>query len=223
MGGTILTTRLAIEKGIALNTAGGTHHAFPEFGSGFCIFNDFAIALRQLQDEGRIKQGLILDLDVHQGDGSAYIFAGDPSVFTCSIHCEKNFPNRKQRSDLDIPLPENTGDRDYLRVLEQTLENLFQQIQPDLICYNAGTDPHHQDLLGKLQLTDEGIYQRDFTVLQACQQRNIPVACVIGGGYGKDIKALINRHSFLFQAAYEIYISEDEGKVDSIQLTQSIN
>ena len=223
VGGTLLTTRLAIEKGIALNTAGGTHHAFPNYGSGFCIFNDFAIAIRQLQHEGEIQNVLIIDLDVHQGDGTAHIFSSDPNVFTCSLHCEKNFPNHKKQSDLDVPLPENIGDREYLQVLDDTLEKLFSQFSPDLVCYNAGTDPHKDDVLGKLQLTDKGIYQRDSTVLKACREKNIPIACVIGGGYGKDMKALIERHTFLFQAAHQIYVEEATPKVDSIQLTQACN
>lgn len=218
VGGTILTARLALDHGIALNTAGGTHHAFPTFGSGFCIFNDLAIAARLLQQEQKIKTALILDLDVHQGDGTAFIFSNDESVITCSMHCEKNFPGRKQTSDIDISLPEGTTDTKYLKALDQLLGNLFQQYQPDLILFNAGVDPHQDDLLGKMNLTTDGIFKRDQRVLQSVHQANIPIACVIGGGYSKDLPKLIERHALLFRAANQIYRNPAQAAIPSIQI-----
>lgn len=201
VGGTILTAKLALQYGIACNTAGGTHHAFPGYGSGFCIFNDLAIALKVLQSQNLIRTALIIDLDVHQGDGTAFIFKGDDSVFTFSMHCGVNFPGRKQQSDLDVPLDENTGDEAYLAVLRSHLPNLLRQTQPDLVMYDAGVDVHKDDRLGKLSLTDEGVFERDRMVLQACYAAGYPVACVIGGGYGEDMSALIYRHSLLHRAA----------------------
>ena len=207
VGGTILTARLALEYGIGLNTAGGTHHAFPGYGSGFCIFNDLAIATRLLQQERRIKTALILDLDVHQGDGTAFIFSEDPSVYTCSIHCEKNFPGQKRNSDLDVGLKVGVEDSEYLSVLDETLQRVFNSFSPDLVLYNAGVDPHRDDLLGKMSLTNQGIFQRDLKVFQYCKAANIPVASVIGGGYGKDLMALIKRHGLLFHAAAHVYLN----------------
>ena len=201
VGGTILTAKLALQHGLACNTAGGTHHAFPGYGSGFCIFNDLAIALKVLQLQGLIRTALIVDLDVHQGDGTAFIFKGDPSVFTFSMHCDVNFPGRKQQSDLDVPLAENTGDGAYLAVLRSHLPPLLDCLQPDLVMYDAGVDVHKDDRLGKLALSDDGVYERDRTVLQTCVTAGIPVACVIGGGYGDNMSALIYRHSLLHRAA----------------------
>ncbi|MGB3297346.1 MAG: histone deacetylase [Phormidesmis sp.] len=201
VGGTILTAKLALQHGIACNTAGGTHHAFPNYGSGFCIFNDLAIAIKVLQRQNLIRTALVVDLDVHQGDGTAFIFEGDPSVFTFSMHCSVNFPGRKQQSDLDVPLAENMGDEEYLAILRSHLPNLLTRLQPDLVLYDAGVDVHKGDRLGKLALSDEGIYERDRTVLQACTTASIPIACVIGGGYSDNMSALIYRHSLLHRAA----------------------
>ena len=205
VGGTILTAKLALNQGLACNTAGGTHHAFPDYGSGFCIFNDIAIATRLLKAQNLLKTILVVDLDVHQGDGTAWIFRNDPTVFTFSMHCAVNFPSRKQISDLDIPLNEGTEDDEYLRQLANNLPGLVTQIEPDLVLYDAGVDPHRDDRLGKLALTDEGLYRRDKYVLETCAQAGYPVACVIGGGYGKDMGALIQRHAYLHRAASEVY------------------
>ncbi|MEL6816703.1 MAG: histone deacetylase [Cyanobacteria bacterium J06598_3] len=204
VGGTILTAKLALQHGIACNTAGGTHHAFPSYGSGFCIFNDLAIALKVLQSQGLIRTALIVDLDVHQGDGTAFIFKDDPSVFTFSMHCGVNFPGRKQESDLDVPLAENTEDTAYLTELTSHLPGLLSRLKPDLVMYDAGVDVHKADRLGKLALSDEGVFKRDRTVLQLCRAAGIPVACVIGGGYGEDMDALIYRHSLLHRAAKQV-------------------
>lgn len=205
VGGTILTAQLALKHGLACNTAGGTHHAFPNYGSGFCIFNDLAIAARVLQHLKLVKKILILDLDVHQGDGTAFIFQNDSSVFTFSMHCEVNFPGTKQTSDLDVPLPVGMDDDAYLQTLAKYLPDLLSQVKPDLILYDAGVDPHAGDRLGKLSLTDTGIYRREMQVLTTCVSAGYPVASVIGGGYADDLKALIYRHSLLHRAASTVY------------------
>lgn len=205
LGGSILTAQLALKYGLACNTAGGTHHAFPNFGSGFCIFNDLAIAPRVLQQLGLVKKVLIVDLDVHQGDGTAVIFRCDRSVFTFSMHCQVNFPGTKQTSDLDVPLQVGMEDEEYLKVLAQYLPDLLTQIKPDLVLYDAGVDPHIDDKLGKLALTNTGLYQRDRYVLSTCLAAGYPVACVIGGGYAEDLNSLVYRHSLVHRSAREVY------------------
>ena len=205
VSGTILTAQLALEYGLACNTAGGTHHAFPDFGSGFCIFNDLAITARALQRLGLVKKVLIVDLDVHQGDGTAAIFRDDPTVFTFSVHCQINFPFRKQESDLDVPLAEGMGDDEYLQILVDHLPHLLSDYEPDLILYDAGVDPHQDDRLGKLALTDEGLYRRDKYVLETCLAAGLPVGTVVGGGYSKDIDVLAQRHALCHRAATEVF------------------
>jgi len=205
VGGTVMTARLALSHGLACNTAGGTHHAFPTFGSGFCIFNDLAIAARVLQAIGLVQKILIVDLDVHQGDGTALIFQADRNVFTFSMHCDINFPGTKQRSDLDVPLPPGMEDDEYLRTLADHLPGLLDDFQPDLILYDAGVDPHLADRLGKLALTDTGLFRREMQVLGTCIAQGYPVACVIGGGYADDLAALVYRHSLLHRAASDVY------------------
>lgn len=205
VGGTILTAQLALRHGLACNTAGGTHHAFPDYGSGFCIFNDLAISARFLQQQGLVRKILIVDLDVHQGDGTAVIFQNDPSVFTFSMHCEVNFPAIKQHSDLDVPLPVGMEDAAYLQTLAEYLPNLLYDIKPDLVLYDAGVDPHVGDRLGKLALTDTGLFCREMQVLSTCVAAGYPVACVIGGGYADDMNGLVYRHSLLHRAASEVY------------------
>ncbi len=205
IGGSVLTARLALQHGLACNTAGGTHHAFPDYGSGFCIFNDLAIAARVLQQEGLAQRILIVDLDVHQGDGTAAIFHDDPTVFTFSMHCEANFPGTKQSSDLDVPLPIGMEDDAYLQTLAEYLPDLLTQVQPDLVLYDAGVDPHRGDRLGKLALTDSGLFRREMQVLSTCVSQRYPVACVIGGGYADDMDALVYRHSLLHRAASQVF------------------
>ena len=205
VGGTLLTARLALAHGLACNTAGGTHHAFPSYGSGFCIFNDLAIASRVLLKEGLVQKILIVDLDVHQGDGTALIFQDEPKVFTFSMHCQINFPSIKQVSDRDVPLREGMEDDEYLRTLADYLPDLLSEIKPDLVLYDAGVDPHIGDRLGKLALTDAGIYRRDMQVLSTCVSQGFPVASVIGGGYCEDMRSLVYRHSLLHRAASEVY------------------
>ncbi|MBD1842908.1 histone deacetylase [Cyanobacteria bacterium FACHB-63] len=205
VGGTILTAKLALQYGLACNTAGGTHHAFPDYGSGFCIFNDLAIASRVLQQLGLVRRILIVDLDVHQGDGTAFIFQSDLSVFTFSMHCEINFPGTKQQSDLDVPLAEGMEDDEYLQTLAEYLPDLLSEIKPDLVLYDAGVDPHWGDRLGKLALTDSGLYRREMQVLTTCVSQGYPVACVIGGGYAEDMDELVYRHSIVHRAASDVF------------------
>jgi acetoin utilization deacetylase AcuC-like enzyme len=203
VGGTLAAARLALAQGIACNTAGGSHHAQADTGAGFCVFNDVAVAARRLLAEGAVGRVLVVDLDVHQGDGTARIFEGDPSVFTFSMHAEKNFPARKAVSDLDVDLPDGTGDGDYLAKLGAILPDLLARVKPDLVFFNAGVDPHADDKLGRLSLSDEGLARREAFVLGSCLEREIPVAGVIGGGYDADIDRLAHRHALLHRAARE--------------------
>ena len=202
VGGTLLTARLALAHGLACHLAGGTHHAFPHYGSGFCIFNDVAVAARVLLAEGAVARLMVIDLDVHQGDGTAAIFAGDGRVFTLSAHAASNFPLRKQTSDHDLPLADDLDDDAYLAAVGRLLPELLEQVQPQLVLYNAGVDPHRDDRLGRLALSDTGLLLRDRMVLEACLQRGIPVATVIGGGYDA-LPALVRRHGLVFRAAAE--------------------
>jgi acetoin utilization deacetylase AcuC-like enzyme len=203
LASTVLAAELALQHGLACSTAGGTHHAYYDFGSGYCIFNDLAVAARSLLCRGLVRRILIVDLDVHQGDGTASILHGDASAFTFSMHCEANFPFRKQASDLDVGLPVGMEDDAYLAVLTQHLPDLLTYVRPDLVLYDAGVDPHKDDLLGKLALSDAGLYRRDHYVLHTCLRWGAPVACVIGGGYSYDIDALAHRHSLVHRAATE--------------------
>jgi acetoin utilization deacetylase AcuC-like enzyme len=195
--GTVLTARLALEHGVACNTAGGSHHAFAGFGAGFCVFNDVAVAARVLLAEGLVARVLVLDLDVHQGDGTAAIFAGDARVTTFSMHCRANFPARKQQSDLDVALDAGTGDRSYLQALAAALTPLLDRVRPDLVFYNAGVDPHADDRLGRLSLTDVGLAERERLVVETCRRRGLPLACVVGGGYAPTVELLAARHAIL--------------------------
>jgi len=205
VGGTVLAARLALDRGIACQTAGGSHHAAHAHGAGFCVFNDVAVACRVLQSQGLAHNMLVVDLDVHQGDGTAEIFRGDNAVHTFSMHCEKNFPVRKQAGDRDISLPVGMTDDAYLTVLADHLDDLLDQRQPDIVFYNAGVDPHVDDRLGKLALTDNGLRARDDMVIAACRQRGIPIACVIGGGYAHDVGTLGRRHAILHRVADDWY------------------
>jgi acetoin utilization deacetylase AcuC-like enzyme len=205
VAGTLLAARLALRHGVACNTAGGTHHAHPDFGSGFCIFNDLAVAAKRLTTDGTVERVLIVDLDVHQGDGTARALADDRSVFTFSMHSGKNFPFRKQHSDLDVELDDGLGDEEYLRVLADTLPGLLEEARPDLVLYDAGVDPHREDRLGRLELTDEGLARRDRFVLEQCLARGVPVAGVIGGGYSSDHRHLARRHTIIHREAHRAY------------------
>ena len=198
--GTLLAGRLAIENGLACNMAGGSHHAGPEGGAGYCVLNDVAVAAQSLLDEGRARRILIVDCDVHQGDGTARIFARRPEVFTLSLHADRNYPARKALSDLDFPLPDGLGDRAYLEVLAHALART-EAFRPDLVFYNAGVDPHAGDRLGRLALTDAGLRARDAAVIDWARSRDLPLAGVLGGGYDKDPERLAARHALLFEEA----------------------
>lgn len=208
--GTFLTANLALQKGIACHLAGGTHHAHYDFGSGFCIINDLSvtalglIARARYQDKPPPKV-LIFDVDVHQGDGTATTCAHEPLVFTCSIHCEKNFPVRKATSSLDINLPVAMTDEPYLETVAQTLTKVIDQFKPDLILYDAGVDVYQHDPLGLLDISIDGIRTRDELVLQQCRQHGIPVATVIGGGYDTDEYALAKRHAIVVESAFKVF------------------
>ena len=205
--GTLMTAQLALQHGLACHLAGGTHHAHYDFGSGFCIFNDQAFAVQQLLARGAVETVLLFDCDVHQGDGTAAMLAQEPRAFTCSIHCEKNFPVRKMHSDLDVGLPAGMTDGDYLDVVFDTLDRLLDQLQPDLVFYDAGVDIYAQDPLGRLAVSEQGIADRDRGVIERCRRRHIPVATVIGGGYDDDRDALARRHAIVIEEAATIAAS----------------
>ena len=205
LGSTLLTAELALQHGMACSTAGGTHHAFYAFGSGYCIFNDLAVTARAIKQRGLVRRVLIVDLDVHQGDGTASILQADADLVTFSMHCEANFPFHKQQSDYDVGLPVGVEDDAYLAALEQWLPDLLTQVCPDLVLYDAGVDPHRDDALGKLALSDAGLLRRDRFVLESCVRCGVPVATVIGGGYSKDIEALARRHTLVHRAASELW------------------
>lgn len=194
-GGTWLAAKLAQRHRYAANAAGGSHHALADTGAGYCVFNDLAIAANRLIAEGDAARILILDLDVHQGDGTASLMAGRSDVFTLSIHAEKNFPVRKARSTLDIALPDGVDDAAYLALLEDTLPPVLDDFAPDLILYQAGVDPHGDDRLGRLALTDAGLDARDRYVMRQALARSLPLASTMGGGYGADRMAIARRHA----------------------------
>jgi acetoin utilization deacetylase AcuC-like enzyme len=193
-GATIAACRSALRSGCGINLAGGTHHAHAGFGEGFCVFNDAAVAARAMQAEGHVARVLILDLDVHQGDGTAAIFAGDPSVFTCSMHGRANFPFRKYASDLDVELDDGTADLPYLAALDVVLARALDRAQPDLVIYLAGADPYEGDRLGRLSLTKTGLRARDSLVLGTLHERGLPVAIAMAGGYAERLEDVVDIH-----------------------------
>jgi len=192
--GTIIAARNALRGGLASNLAGGTHHAYPDHGEGYCVLNDMAIAARVLQRDGLAERIAVIDCDAHQGNGTAVIFQSDPNVFTFSIHGEKNFPARKEQSKLDINLPNGVGDEEYLAILREHTLRILDGFKPDFIFYQAGVDPFERDRLGKLQLTIEGLRRRDEFVISSCRERGIPVVTTMGGGYAKDINDTVEAH-----------------------------
>lgn len=202
--GTLLTARLALQHGIACHLAGGTHHAHRDFGSGFCMINDLAYTALKILETKELSRVLIFDCDVHQGDGSATILSGKPGVFTCSIHCEKNFPFRKAQSDLDVGLAFNMEDDDYIDIVDSTLQKLLREFQPDLVLYDAGVDVWEHDELGKLNISWKGIEDRDRLVIETCLKQGIPIATVIGGGYDKDHERLAQRHAIVIEQAHAL-------------------
>lgn len=205
VSGTLLTAHIAVEQGVAINLTGGYHHAHPDFGSGFCVFNDLTLAAKQLIEQGKASRVLIFDCDVHQGDGTATCAEQEPTVFTCSIHCEKNFPARKQTSDWDIGLEKALTDDDYLSKVNDTLDSAINAFKPDFIFYDAGVDIHENDDLGLLNITTAGVLARDEIVFSKAKALDIPVAAVIGGGYQRDITALTQVHMQLIHAAITVF------------------
>ena len=203
--GTMKASEFALQNGIAMNIAGGTHHAFSNRGEAFCMLNDQAIGAKYLQNKGLAKKILIVDLDVHQGNGTAEIFQNDTSVFTFSMHGKSNYPFIKEKSDLDIALENGTEDDAYLSILKDTLPKIINQENPDFIYYLCGVDILETDKLGKLSLTVEGCKERDRFVLQTCFDLKIPVMCSMGGGYSTDVNVIINAHANTFRLAQEIY------------------
>ena len=193
-GGTWLAARLALEHGFAANTAGGSHHALHDTGAGYCVFNDLAVAAIRLIEERATDRILVVDCDVHQGDGTASLLAGRANIATYSIHAEKNFPARKARSTLDVPLPDGVDDDAYLATLERTLTPLLDDVRPTLVLYQAGVDPYANDRLGRLSLSLEGLIAREQLIARLMTSRAIPVASTVGGGYGDDAEEIAQRH-----------------------------
>jgi acetoin utilization deacetylase AcuC-like enzyme len=205
-GGTICAAREALISGVASNLAGGTHHSFPDHGEGFCVLNDVAIAVRVLQQESLIETAAIVDCDVHQGNGTATIFAGDPTVFTFSMHGAKNYPLFKKLSTIDIELPDNTGDDAYLESLKSNLPKVLQ-FEPDIVFYLAGADPFVGDKLGRLALTIDGLRKRDELVLTSCYKRELPVVTVMSGGYGEQLGDTVEIHCNTIRSVQSVFFS----------------
>ncbi len=203
--GTLTAARIALSHRVAMNLAGGTHHAFADHGEGYCVLNDIAIAIRCLQHDRWMQRMAIIDCDVHQGNGTAAIFAEEPDVFTFSIHGASNYPLVKVPGSLDIGVPDGTGDEDFLRALRPAVDRIMNEFRPGLIFYLAGADPHERDRLGKLRLTHEGLRRRDELVLQACREAAVPVAITLGGGYGKDVQDTVEAHCNTVRAACMIF------------------
>jgi acetoin utilization deacetylase AcuC-like enzyme len=203
--GTLDCALFAMQDGVAMNVAGGTHHAFADRGEGFCVFNDIALAANVLLSQQLVKKILIVDLDVHQGNGTAKIFEKDPRVFTFSMHGARNYPTRKEQSDLDIGLPDQTNDQLYLSTLKETLPRLMDEVQPDFIFYLAGVDVLATDKLGRLALSMEGCKQRDRLVLETCHRNQIPVAISMGGGYSERLAHIVEAHCNTFREAMRLY------------------
>jgi len=204
-GATLQCAYHALENGVSLNIAGGTHHAFADRGEGFSMLNDIAIATNELRDKKIIQRALVVDLDVHQGNGTAKIFEHNPEVFTFSMHGKDNYPLHKETSDLDIPLPTGTQDAEYLSILADTLPKLIQQHDPQIIFYQAGVDILATDKIGKLSISQEGCKQRDEIVFATAKKHNLPIVAVMGGGYSTNIKDIVNAHVNTFKIAQKYY------------------
>lgn len=203
-GGTVAACRAALQEGIAVNLAGGTHHAFRDHGQGYCLFNDSVIAIRAMQAQGRVRRAVVLDCDVHQGNGTAALAATDPTIFTFSIHNENNFPLFKERSDLDIGLPDGTEDDAYLTALEPGVRSALQRARADLAIYVAGADPYEGDLLGRMRMSKAGLAERDRAVLGLCRESGLPVAAVMAGGYGRNVEDTVAIHLQSVRIAAEL-------------------
>jgi acetoin utilization deacetylase AcuC-like enzyme len=210
ISGTVNASRLALETGIASNLAGGTHHAYPDRGEGYCVLNDIAVSVRVLQRDGLAQRFLIIDLDVHQGDGTAFIFQDAPEAFTFSMHGAKNYPLFKKRSTLDIELADKTGDEEYLSTLNEILPRLLMH-DPDVIFYLAGADPYEKDKLGRLGLTIDGLRRRDRLVLEFARTNGIPVVTTMSGGYAADIDDTVEIHCNTIRAVKDVYFAASRG------------
>jgi acetoin utilization deacetylase AcuC-like enzyme len=204
-GGTLAAARAALEDGIAGNLAGGTHHAFRDHGSGYCVFNDLAVAALAMLAEGRARRVLIVDVDVHQGDGTAAILAGEERVTTLSLHGARNFPFKKQRSTIDVELPDGTGDEPYLMALAPALMRAFEIARPELVLVQAGVDVLAEDKLGRLSLTLDGVAARDEQVLATCKTKGVPVALTLGGGYAQPIEKSVAAHVGTYRVARRLF------------------
>ena len=204
VGATIAAAGSALEDGVAANLAGGTHHSFADRGEGFCVFNDVAVAARVLQRDNHARRIAVVDLDVHQGNGTAAIFNGDPAVFTFSMHGEKNFPFKKEVSDLDVALADGTGDDEYLSLLRRHVDDVVTRHQPDFVFYLAGADPYEGDRLGRLKMTIDGLRERDEIVLGTCSRAGLPVAVTMSGGYATDVDAIVTIHTNTIHVATQM-------------------
>ena len=203
--GTTNAALMALQDGIAGNLAGGTHHAMPNHGEGFCVFNDVAVAIKTLQRGMWIRKALIIDLDVHQGNGNAAIFENDPDVFTFSMHGEKNYPFRKPPSTLDIGLKDKTGDREYHRILGDALDDIFGRFSPDIVFYLGGIDPLETDHFGRLSLTLSGLREREEIVIRYVKQRAVPLVLLLSGGYAPSVRETAEAHAQMFEVARNLY------------------
>ncbi|WP_100627062.1 histone deacetylase family protein [Algoriphagus formosus] len=204
-GGSVQAAEFAIEHGIALNIAGGTHHAFRDRGEGFCLLNDIALTSFHLLNSQKAKRILVIDLDVHQGNGTAAIFRNEPRVYTFSMHGAKNYPHRKEKSDLDIELADGTADEEYLSILDKNLKKLIDDFQPDFLIYQCGVDVLSSDKLGRLGMSIQGIYERDRKVLSVAKMNNLSIMCCMGGGYSPKISQIIDAHAQVYRLAQEMY------------------
>lgn len=204
-GATVSACRAALASGCGVNLAGGTHHAFRDRGEGYCVFNDAAVALLTLKREGLVERAAVVDCDVHQGNGTASILANESTLFTFSIHGEKNFPFRKERSDLDIELPDGTGDDIYLDALDRGLDRTIAAARPELVVYLAGADPYRDDRLGRLALSKAGLVERDRRVFEACDRAGVPVAVAMAGGYAREVSDTVDIHFATVEAAARRY------------------
>jgi acetoin utilization deacetylase AcuC-like enzyme len=203
--GTLNAALMALQDGVAGNLAGGTHHAMPGFGEGFCVYNDVAVAIKVLRQSKWVKNVLVIDCDVHQGNGTAEIFKDEPEVFTFSIHGEKNYPFKKPPSDLDIGLPDKTGDDDYLRILSGALDQIFDKFSPDIVFYLGGIDPLETDHFGRLSLTLKGLEERERIVIECVSSKDIPMVLLLSGGYAPTLNETVRAHALMFEAANEVY------------------
>jgi acetoin utilization deacetylase AcuC-like enzyme len=205
VAGTLAAARAAMGEGVAVNLGGGTHHAFADHGEGFCVLNDIAISIRALRAEGLIRRAAVIDLDVHQGNGTAAIFAEDPEVFTLSLHGEKNYPLVKQQSTIDVALADGTEDDEYLSQLAAQLAIVFERFRPDIVFYQSGVDPFFDDRLGRLSLTLDGLRQRDEMVFSECRARSLPCAITLGGGYARNVADTVEAHCNTMRAARAVF------------------